>query len=114
MNSKEPLCRYAQLRNGFRAVRLHGCDPSSEAWINELIDGGRMSVADQVAVRLDIGAWFATLCRRTSRIAADLARGFTTSEVARKYRVSAGRIAQIRKELKTSWLEFQGELTPSC
>jgi hypothetical protein len=109
MNSKEPLSRYAQLRNGITVVRLHGCDPSDQTWINDIIDSRRMSIADQVAARLDITAWIGSLCRRTRNIATDLAKGFSTSEVARKYRLSAGRIAQVRRELKSSWQQFQGE-----
>jgi hypothetical protein len=65
-----------------------------------------------VAARLDFSDWFATLSRRMKEIAGDLARGFTTSEAARKYRVTAGRISQIRRELETSWNNFQGEAKP--
>jgi hypothetical protein len=109
MNSKEPLSRYAQLCRGFRVERLHYYDSNDEVWINDIVHDKRSSVVDQVAARLDVAAWLATLCRRTRNIATDLAKGFTTSEVASKHRLSAGRIAQIRKELKAYWLEFQGE-----
>jgi hypothetical protein len=66
-------------------------------------------VLDLVAAKLDVAAWLKTLCRRTRRIAADLAKRFTTSEVARKYGVTAARISQLRQELKGSWSEFQHE-----
>jgi hypothetical protein len=36
-----------------------------------------------------------------------LARGFTTCEAARKYGVTAGRVSQIRRELASSWAQFQ-------
>ena len=39
-----------------------------------------------------IGAWFATLTKRMKEIAKDLAFGCSTSEVAKKYGVTAGRI----------------------
>lgn len=109
MNSKEPLSLYAQLRRGFKVERLCFYDSNDEVWINDIVQDRRSSVLDQVAARLDVAAWLATLCRRTRNIATDLAKGFTTSEAARKYRVSAGRISQIRKELNDCWLEFQGE-----
>ena len=38
-----------------------------------------------------------------------LAAGDTTKNAARKHRVSAGRISQIRRELKNNWEAFQGE-----
>jgi hypothetical protein len=109
MNVREPLSRYAQFRKGFKVERLQIFDPTEENWMNEIIEDKRASVADQVAARIDISAWFATLCHRTKCIAKDLARGFSTSETADKYHLSAGRIAQIRRELRNSWHEFQGE-----
>jgi hypothetical protein len=42
-------------------------------------------------------------------IAKDLAFGCSTSEVAEKYGVSAGRISQLRRLLEESWLVFQQE-----
>jgi hypothetical protein len=43
------------------------------------------------------------------QIARDLAFGFSTSEVAKKYGVTAGRISQLRRILESSWTDFQGE-----
>ena len=41
-----------------------------------------------------------------------LALSHTTGEVAKRFRVSAGRISQLRRDLQRSWEEFQGEATP--
>ena len=109
LSSREPLSRYAQLRRGIRIESLQTDDPRDRNWIDALAHDRRSSVLDLVAARLDVAAWLATLCRRTRQIAADLAQGCTTSEVARKFGVSAGRISQMRKELKSSWGEFQHE-----
>jgi len=109
MNSKEPLSRYAQLANGISVMRLHDGNLSDDTWINDIVDDRRSSIPDQVATRLDTSAWLASLCRRTRNIATDLAKGFSTSEVARKYCLSAGRIAQMRRELHQSWSRFQGD-----
>jgi hypothetical protein len=46
-------------------------------------------------------------------IAKDLACGFTTSEVAVKYGVTAGRISQLRRTLEASWAAFQQEAAPA-
>jgi hypothetical protein len=98
MSCREPMSRYAQLRdNGIQR----------ETWIDDLIQDKRAAIADVVATRLDCRAWLKTLPRRLKRLAHDLARGFTTSEVAQRHRVTAGRISQIRRELASSWARFQ-------
>ena len=107
MNGKEPLSRYAQLGRAFQA------DPQSGEWIETLIEDKRAAVADQVAAKMDVGAWFATLTARTKRIARDLAFGFSTSEVATRHGVTAGRISQLRRSLEASWFAFQQEAAPA-
>jgi hypothetical protein len=84
-------------------------DAGDDEWIHDAIDDRRISIADQVALKLDLGAWLRSLCRKTRSVAKDLARGCSTSEVGRKYRLSPGRISQIRRELKSSWQRFQEE-----
>jgi hypothetical protein len=106
MNGKEPLSRYAQVGNGIQIEQLPG------GWIDMLVEDKRASVPDQVAAKMDVGAWFATLSRRMKRIARDLAYGFSTSEVARKHGVTPGRISQMRRMLEGSWAAFQHESVP--
>ncbi len=103
MNSKDPLSRYAQLGHGIEVERQAG------NWIDTLVEDKRAAVPDQVAAKLDVGAWFATLTKRMKEIAKDLAFGCSTSEVAEKHGVSAGRISQLRRVLEESWLAFQQE-----
>ena len=102
MNGKDPLSRYAQVGNGIQ-VEPHG------KWIDLLVEDKRASVVDQVAAKLDVSAWFATLTKRMKEIAKDLAFGCTTSEVAQKHGVTAGRISQMRRMLEESWEAFEGE-----
>ena len=109
MNVREPLSLYAQLRRDIKVQPLHTFEPGTGTWIGDLVDSKRASVADVVAIRLDSRNWLATLSLRTRSIAADLAQGFSTSEVAGKYGVSAGRISQLRRELERSWHDFQHE-----
>jgi hypothetical protein len=106
MNSKEPLSRYAQLGNGIQ-IEQHG------NWIDAMVEDKRATVVDQVAAKLDVSAWFATLTRKMRQIAKDLAFGFSTSEVARKHGVTAGRISQLRRSLEESWTAFQQEPAPA-
>ena len=103
MNGKEPLSRYGQISNDIEVERQPG------NWIGTLVDDKRAAVPDQVAAKMDVGAWFATLTKRMKEIAKDLALGYSTSEVAKKHGVTAGRISQLRRTLEESWLSFQQE-----
>ena len=107
MNGKEPLSRYAQVGNGIQVEQRPG------NWLDLLVEDKRASVPDQVAAKMDVGAWFATLSRRMKQIARDLAYGFSTSEVAEKHGVTAGRISQLRRTLEESWAAFQQEAAPA-
>jgi hypothetical protein len=104
MNGKEPLSRYGQISNNIEVERQSG------RWIDAMVEDKRAAVPDQVAAKLDVGAWFATLTKRMKEIARDLAFGCSTSEVAEKHGVSAGRVSQLRRVLEESWAAFQGEV----
>jgi DNA-binding CsgD family transcriptional regulator len=112
MNGKEPLSRYARVKKGFQIERLHNYNARQDRWIDMLVEDKRASVADQVAAKLDVGAWFGTLTQRMKQIARDLAYGFSTSEVAKKHGVTPGRISQLRRALEESWATFQQEAAP--
>ena len=107
MNSNEPLSRYAQVGNDIHFELQQG------QWIETLAEDKRASVVDQVAAKLDVRAWFATLTKRMKQIATDLAFGCSTSEVARKYGVTASRISQLRRRLEESWATFQQDTSPT-
>jgi hypothetical protein len=107
MNGKEPLSRYAQLGNGIQVEQRHG------NWLELMVEDKRASVPDQVAAKLDVSAWFATLSRRLQQIARDLAYGFSTSEVAEKHGVTPGRVSQLRRTLEQSWFAFQQKEAPA-
>jgi hypothetical protein len=78
-----------------------------------LVADKRASIPDQVAAKLDVRAWFGTLTKHMKSIAKDLAVGYSTSEVAHKYGVTAGRISQLRRTLEESWMIFQQEVLPT-
>ena len=107
MNGKDVLNRYAQVGHGIQVDRSQG------EWIDILVEDRRASVPDQVAAKLDFASWFATLTKRMKEIATDLAFGWSTAEVARKYGVTAGRISQLRRTLEESWAAFQQVGTPT-
>ena len=69
------------------------------------------SVPEIVAFRCDFADWLRNLPRRNRRIAQFLAVGHRTSDAARKFKLSEGRISQLRTELRNAWAEFVGEPT---
>lgn len=65
-----------------------------------LFVGDRTPILDQVAFRLDLPAFMATLNERQRAMAADLASGMSTSEAARKHGVTPGAVSQFRTRFK--------------
>lgn len=109
LNIKDVSSEYAQRRQGFSVASLDRYDQKSGEWREILIEDRHSGPAQTAAARIDIGEWFANLPRRKRHIAATLATGEGTKTAARKHRVSAGRISQMRRELQKSWAEFQDE-----
>jgi hypothetical protein len=109
-NCRDPLSSYARRKLGHRVERLDRFCRETREWLEPLVADRRASIPDQVALRLDVPSWLATLQRRLQRITKDLALGCSTSEVAQKHRLTAGRISQIRRELCESWHRFQGSI----
>lgn len=68
----------------------------------------RATPAEIACLRIDLAAWLDTLTDHRREIAARLAAGFTTSEVARLMGVTSSAISIARRVLERSWLEFQG------
>ncbi len=78
-------------------------------WCEVLVEDRRAAAAAIVQTKLDFSDWLASLKRRDRRVAEFLAQGETTKAAARKFRVSAGRISQLRKELAANWRAFIGD-----
>ncbi|MEX0740816.1 MAG: hypothetical protein WD071_15895 [Pseudohongiella sp.] len=77
------------------------------ACLESLAENRRSDPADIAASRIDIAHWLGTLTKRNRRIAESLASGERTSCVAKMFAVTAGRVAQLRREFETSWVAFQ-------
>ena len=77
-----------------------------------LVEDKRSNPADIAACRIDFADWLDRLSPRQRQVATVLASGETTTRTAKRFRVSLGRISQIRQDLRKSWQEFQGE-TPA-
>ena len=109
LNIHDVSSQYAQLAKGIRLERLDHYDSKSEEWQEIVVEDRRATAADVARVRIDFQDWLQALSRRRRRIAQMLAAGEATRAVAKQFRLSDGRISQVRRELADSWLVFQGD-----
>ena len=109
MNVKDVSSPYCQRVKGVVLERLDKYDPDEECWQEVLVPDKTCTPAELAASRIDVQAWFKTLNRRNRRIAEFLAAGQTTKAAARRFKVSAGRISQLRRELAANWRRFLGD-----
>ena len=109
-NCRDVMSPYAGRKQGFQVESLHGDTPEGYPWLDLLVEGKHAGPAETATARIDFAAWLSSLTRRDQRIAETLSEGYTTQDVAKLYRVSAGRISQKRRELLESWQVFQGEV----
>ena len=105
LNINDVCSSYCQRRRAIRVRPLIRCNDAG-GWREMLVEDRRASPADLAASRIDFAAFMASLSRRMRRIAELLAIGETTNRVAELLGVTAGRISQIRRELKTAWESF--------
>jgi hypothetical protein len=110
LNVREVLSKYAQRQKGIVVERLDHFDVEENTWKEAVVVDTRLApVPDIVSFRVDFSAWLGRLPRRDRRIAESLAIGNRTGEVAGRFKVTAARISQLRRELATSWWAFVGE-----
>jgi hypothetical protein len=102
INSLDVASAACQRRRGF------AIEPS-DAWQLTLVEDRRATPAELAALRIDMADWLQTLSPRDRELASVLAVGEPPSVAARKFRVSRGRISQLRRKLHESWRLFMGE-----
>ena len=88
-----------------RLDRFH----KERGWLEVLVESRHSGPAETAASRMDFEQWLGLLSCRQRRIALFLAVGETTNAAAKKFGVTAGRISQLRRELRNAWQVFQGE-----
>jgi hypothetical protein len=89
--------------------RLDHFDEEENAWREILVEDRRAGPAEVAATRVDFAEWLQSLPKRLREIATVLASGETTTATARRFKVTPGRISQIRKLLHHAWRQFAGE-----
>jgi hypothetical protein len=126
-SSTDVLSRKAQLKRGFHVgsicprqnyrddVRL---DDNGRCWLGDLNcclqDNFQTPIPEQVAFRIDFFDFICGLNARDRELACFLGQGHSAREAAAKFKVSRGRISQLRKRWRRDWLLQQGELTPAA
>ena len=110
LNIKDILSKYCQDRTGTVVQRLDKYNDKDDCWEEAVVQDTRNSpVPEVVAFRVDFKDWLRQLPRRDRRVAEFLSLGHRTQDAARKFRVSQGRISQLRRELADNWKRFVGD-----
>jgi hypothetical protein len=116
LNCGDVMSPYCQRLKNVVVERFDHFDREENAWQEAVIQDTRTApVPNIVSFRMDFRNWLAKLPQRKRRIAESLAVGNRTGEVAKKFNVSDGRVAQMRTEFLESWKAFQHETeTEDC
>jgi hypothetical protein len=105
-NVQDVLSPLAQRKKGF-SIRPLIEDATGGRWEDHLVEDRKANPADVAACRVDFRDWLGRLKRFKRRVALRLAAGDTTSDAARYFRLSLGRVSQLRQELRENWNAFQ-------
>jgi len=109
MNINDVMSEHCQRSKGVSVAQLDVLETLPGQWHELVVADSRSTPADIAATRIDFGAWLASLPQRSRQAAEVLATGETTGAAASLLGVSAGRVSQLRRELHSGWLTFQGE-----
>jgi hypothetical protein len=108
--AKDVLSPLAQRRKGFAVGKLPDCSTLDGSPLDEALrDNIHSPVDEQACFRLDFPAWLRSLPRRDRRLVKGMALGHRTLDLARRFRLSAGRVSQLRREFHREWQRFHGE-----
>jgi hypothetical protein len=105
-NTRDVSSVCCQRRHQLQVQPLASWDPQQQEWQEILVEDRTVTPAELAASRIDYRAFLNTLGCRERRIAQQLARGESAQRVAELFGISAGRISQLRRELKRAWQAF--------
>jgi hypothetical protein len=109
LNCNDVSSTYGQLKKRMSVQRLDRYDKESGGWLEALVEDKHVGPDQVAASRIDVADWLARLPHRNRRIAEMLALGCGTEEMAKRFRLSAGRISRLRGDLRRDWEAFQHE-----
>jgi hypothetical protein len=105
---RDVLSPVARVRHGFSVARLPDRDravdrhPLPGELAEALDDNTRSPVPEQAAFRLDFPRWRASRRRRDRKVLDVLAAGERTEDVARRFRISPGRVTGLQRRDESS------------
>lgn len=106
--SRDAMSRLAHRQRGFGVESLDAADrQNGDGWESVLVENWTITPADLAASRIDFREWLGRMKRRRREIAESLAAGYRTEEVAELFRLSRGRVSQMRREFENSWRKYQ-------
>jgi hypothetical protein len=108
LNVKDVTSPHCQLRKQVGMQSLHRWNSQKEEWIEMVVEDRHSTPADLASFRIDFREFLRSLSRRNRQIALQLCKGETNEGVARRFRITMGRVSQLRRELCEAWREFQG------
>lgn len=106
LNVNDICSVHCRRQKGVQVQPLRRWDDQGQGWTEILVEDKNSTPAEIAAARVDYPAFLATLSPRVRRITQRLATGESTGQVAKRFRISPGRISQLRKELKRAWDQF--------
>jgi len=126
LKPNDVLSETAQKKRGFRVEALPmstrkslenvygiaGSQRRVDVLEERLTDNMQTPVPDQAAFRCDFPVWLGTWSERYRRIIQDMARDERTSNLARRYNLSRGRISQLRRQFHDDWQRFCADPGP--
>jgi hypothetical protein len=105
--ASDVLSPVAQRRRGFTVRPLPQSGGEEGSLLEEaLCDNTLTPVDEQVVFRVDFPAWRNTRTERDRRLLDALMVGERTVDVSRRYRLTPGRVSQLRREFHADWTRF--------
>jgi hypothetical protein len=81
----------------------------TDGWRRIAVEDRNAMIPDLAAFRIDFTQWLQLLTDRDRRIICALSSGDSTKAVAERFRLSEGRVSQLRRKFERLWQIFQGE-----
>jgi hypothetical protein len=108
--AKDVMNRHTQQRHDLAVQRLPDTATMDGNALSEaLTDNTVTPPPDAAAFRVDFPRWLGSLPDRDCRLAQELMIGERTLCAARRFRMSPGRVSQLRREYCEDWARFHGE-----
>jgi hypothetical protein len=125
--AKDVLSSVAQKRHGFKVESLPASSRTlferaysavrgqeeMDAWEERLRDNTQGPVPDQASFRLAYPQFVRSLSRRDRRMAHFLSLGNSATETAREFKLTPGRVTQLRQQWCKDWRALHDEDIPS-